>query len=611
MKRIKTNEDSFHRGTSIAVDENGVYHTPISFKKLVTPVDIKCPSCLNELIPRVNGKQNAPHFAHKSNNVCNGETSYHRIAKEMIKQNLNLITFTNKCKICNCTRTKKFNDGEISHLEQLINPYRIDVGVNNPQTNEICGAIEILHTHKIDDIKSKNIQSSIGNVFEVKTDVILRGDLHLFSELTCLKCLPGLKPKCIEKPVINNTTNTLENDEAVRKKFLALKIKPGKVDVLQGTAGSGKTTLLEGLVNRNKDQHILYMCYNKELSEDASKRFEKYPNVDVCTIDSIWYRLFDTHVNSLKTKKLLNDCNLKYKVYFTDVLRGKISVSEIKDEKVKIYITEKLKDDSWWHFDLLPKKLHDEYNDVVSEYFNQFHLVIIDEAQDMKPMTSKIISTIVHKVSHVIYAGDPDQQLYKFSGAINSMENTGASENDIHTLERTFRFGMDICDFINIAGVNRYKTTSGKSVPNTPIILDSEFIFEKNISYTYIFRSVRQMVMTAERFAKKGIRVKINFSKRIAKLRKEKKLVDKSISVDDQNFNWLKSLSDEEIDNLKILFEKSDSGTGHIVTFDTVHGMKGREEDVVRVAKEIISEEDRNIRNVALTRSRKLLVLDS
>ena len=36
MKRIKTNEDSFHRGTSIAVDENGVYHTPISFKKLAT-----------------------------------------------------------------------------------------------------------------------------------------------------------------------------------------------------------------------------------------------------------------------------------------------------------------------------------------------------------------------------------------------------------------------------------------------------------------------------------------------------------------------------------------------------------------------------------------------
>ena len=125
MKRIQTNEDPFHRGTSIAVDDNGVYHTPISFKKLDTPVDIKCPSCLNELIPRVNGKQNAPHFAHKSNHACNGETSYHRIAKEMIKQNLNLITFKNKCQICNCTRTKKFNDGEISHLEQLINPYTV------------------------------------------------------------------------------------------------------------------------------------------------------------------------------------------------------------------------------------------------------------------------------------------------------------------------------------------------------------------------------------------------------------------------------------------------------------------------------------------------------
>lgn len=44
-----------------------------------------CPNCGNEMIPKL-GEVNAPHFAHKVECACNGESYLHRVAKEKFKE---------------------------------------------------------------------------------------------------------------------------------------------------------------------------------------------------------------------------------------------------------------------------------------------------------------------------------------------------------------------------------------------------------------------------------------------------------------------------------------------------------------------------------------------
>ena len=79
-------------------------------KQIVSAIDLAghtitekytCISCENELTAKVNGKKLAPHFAHKIQIECNGETYLHKLAK---------LTFYN-------TYIKCINDGKPYTIE--------------------------------------------------------------------------------------------------------------------------------------------------------------------------------------------------------------------------------------------------------------------------------------------------------------------------------------------------------------------------------------------------------------------------------------------------------------------------------------------------------------
>ncbi len=54
---------------------------PVRFRKEQFPQGFRCVGCGEPMIPRTDGSKKRPHFAHKGDTTCNGETYLHQLAK--------------------------------------------------------------------------------------------------------------------------------------------------------------------------------------------------------------------------------------------------------------------------------------------------------------------------------------------------------------------------------------------------------------------------------------------------------------------------------------------------------------------------------------------------
>ena len=604
---------------SLAVCGDEKYYTPSDVKNAQEVPKLFCPECLEEIIPKVNGLIRSPHFSHKSGSACSGgggESYYHRFAKQKVSDNISAYTFTNTC-ICGDISHGRFDDDHTTQLEQVIRPFYVDVGVSKLGT--LVGVIEILHTSAMNSYKISTLYEKTDYLFEVSAKSIIEEENYdLQSSISCKKCSTPKREE-VHSYDISDTSQVLLEDADTRDRFCDIKFSQGSRIILKGTAGSGKTTLLVKLCNRNNTKKKMYMCFNNALCIEMTDKFAHCPNISVINFDSLWYDIFN--MNLFKIKNLnakIYDWQLKYIEEINNVLDGHISINDIQDTVIREYVDSKLKDLSWWNFKRLAKDIYDKCKIEIQDRFRDIDVVIVDEAQDMQPTTSKIIMEIINEVTCVIYAGDPDQQLYTFSGAINVMGKIVTDDVNIYTLHRTFRFGNSVCNFVNSSNVNQYTTVPGEDVSNTAIIRGYEFMrWDKNVPYTYIFRSVASMVKTAEAMAKNNRTIDIDFEKRIKQLRSEKTLMkeavenNQEITLSNSTKTWLSNLGYDEISKLSILFKESQETNGHIVTFATVHAMKGKQDMITRIHQEVIAEKDTNIVNVALTRSSRLLVIDT
>jgi len=245
----------------------------------------------------------------------------------------------------------------------------------------------------------------------------------------------------------------------------------------------------------------------------------------------------------------------------------------------------------------------------------------VDEGQDL----SRAMIKLVHSVGAgkmVVYSGDPNQSIYQFTGNVNVVDYLDAMKLSYKKwqLHATFRFGMDVCDFVNKRNLSSYVTVphrgnarlttiervrDGETVKGPHVILGGNW-------KTLLDAAVRSLD------AGRDVRMDAGVVTELTRCAKAGWATSKA---------WLfKQVPRERV--LAILSrvnrEGAEGGEGGVGTssnsegvagddpvfLSTVHGFKGCEHDHVRVMRCVLQRQrDSTLIYVAVTRARKTLYL--
>lgn len=244
---------------------------------------------------------------------------------------------------------------------------------------------------------------------------------------------------------------------------------------IEALAGTAKTTTLVEYAKNYPNKKFIYLCFNKSIQEEASKRFPI--NTLVKTFNSIAYNYFfgecgydnSKFVTYIRRQKLYeifgekgNRNNLRAAIKYMEFwFTKKIDLSlDIKDIQ-KFILTEK-------HTSIVEvKKLcdmilkerfsktsrigydHDtylKYFQINKIKFSGFDYILFDESQD----SNAILTDIVYNQDiQKIFVGDNHQAIYQFRGAKNELSKFLNNCKNKFTLTQTFRFGNNLAELVS------------------------------------------------------------------------------------------------------------------------------------------------------------------
>jgi len=420
-------------------------------------------------------------------------------------------------------------------------------------------------------------------------------------------------------------------DDINRKYINTHKLSNNEIIGIKAVAGGGKTTTLLELSKIHNQKKILYIAFNKSLINEIKDKIKKQniKNMNPCTFDALLYKLY---INKKNQQPNIQDIKPQFIGNIVPFLKGKPyrvreyyckhlknfcnDASENNIEKYSINNTGEKKK---LLIDLWSKVLNDELvtfetirkiayiNHWFKDYIDSnYDMIMIDETQDFDMIMLQMLlnDTTIPK----IFVGDNMQAIYQFRGCINAFEYL-PSNSLIIEFYSTFRIGNPACDEIR----NKFNQCHiiSKSKNSTRFVNS----FDDNEKYVYLFRSWRILLLTAEKTNKIWIN---SFDKKINEIKNlHNKLINyKNFDIDENTYEddlpkFLKSISAEELENLLnnitnnlVDFKES------LIKFYTVHSYKGLEDDNIRLANDININEDVNIYYVAITRSKKKILMD-
>jgi hypothetical protein len=232
-------------------------------------------------------------------------------------------------------------------------------------------------------------------------------------------------------------------------------------------------------------------------------------------------------------------------------------------------------------------------------------MVMIDETQDFDLMMLRMLldDTTIPK----IFVGDPKQSIYKWRGCINGFEYM-PTDSLILEFYSTFRIGEPACESIR----QKFDDCWMISKSGGETELSSELSFDEGVPYTYLFRTWRLLLTTAETIPAIWI---TGLDKKLDTIRKQHEILHKGYTFDDDEFEddlplFLKSIT---VDQLEAMIARIEA---NVVTKEratcklyTVHSYKGLEDDNIRLANDIRID-DENLYYVALTRGKEYILED-
>ena len=409
-----------------------------------------------------------------------------------------------------------------------------------------------------------------------------------------------------------------------------------EIMAIKSVAGSGKTTTLLELAKIHNNKKILYLAFNKSLITEITSKIkkQKITNLFPSTFHSLAYNAYISNKNrepditELRPQSIHNIIPwfkgkpFEIRKHYVDLYikfcrqptysnpKEFIDVEIGKDKPLLNSLWNKTLLNQFITFDSLIKLCL--INKWLKNYIDKtYDMIMIDETQDFDIMMLNMIlnDTTIPK----IFVGDPMQSIYKWRGCINGF-NYLPNTSLIIEFYSTFRVGDPACEIIR----KKFDNCWMISKSSNETILTHDLSTIKDEKYTYLFRSWKQLLKTAQTM--KNIWI-YNYEEQIEKMRKLHSILKTfDGNIDEEEFSddlpkFLKSLSKEDLEILISDIENNiTSKQDALCKFYTIHSYKGLEDNYIRIAndwdKSLDDDEGENLYYVALTRGMKIIIED-
>jgi len=440
-------------------------------------------------------------------------------------------------------------------------------------------------------------------------------------------------------------------------------------------AGSGKTTtLLHYAGTRDLNKTLLYLVFNKSAKEEADNKFRKagLRNVTVQTAHSLAYQ----KIMVLPTYTLCHKGHTTWDILVLLKITGddKFLLANHINKLVNAYCNSDI--ESIDDFDYLSnvgankdatgfinkhiafiskgaKKVWNMMKEAEIEVTHSFYLkmyqlskpqlkydyILFDEGQDASPV---MLNIFMNQKCIKVIVGDTHQQIYKWRGAVNSLE---CVDFPSYPLTKSFRFGKNIAALarnilkdknvdVEIDGIADYANPNINSeayISRTNICLLQEMIsFTNKNPHEEIFfeGNINSLIYTDEGVSIYDIINLFNFdfgrirNKFIKSFKNFSKLMKYTRQADDRELYVMCKLAEEYNNRLGLILKniKAQCVTDRddaVISFTTTHKAKGLEYDKVYLTEDFCTidpesnnkTEETNILYVAATRAKKEVIL--
>ncbi len=302
--------------------------------------------------------------------------------------------------------------------------------------------------------------------------------------------------------------------------------------VIKAGAGTGKTFTLRKRAEAHPKKRMLYIAYNRAIRDAAHNIF---PSNVVCktshqvSFAAIGHHYADRLVGNISFKQISNELGIKNWKLIKDVRETLANFLVSPDLQIsdhhcpRDFLPERMDENAiknvmnyrsntarlaeiLWQRMIDPRDdfpvLHDVHFKIyqlTKPNLGQYHSILIDEAQDSAPVVSAVFMTQEH--AQTLLVGDEDQQLYRFRGAVNSMESgLLAGAQQLH-LTKSWRFGANIA-----LAANSLLRLKPRIRPSLVGFRDDNLgVINTNDKHTVIFRTVMGVIDHAIQLVATGI----------------------------------------------------------------------------------------------------------
>lgn len=293
----------------------------------------------------------------------------------------------------------------------------------------------------------------------------------------------------------------------------------GRHLVVKAFAGCGKTSTLVAFAKQHPKVKMLYLAYNRAIRDEGSEKFPS--NVTCKTSHQLAFPSFGTRLQhklgnprltdiatllNSRNWTLVRDAQAVLNAFLSSALSEISPVNalmgmppedyaEASEQRIEAALSGARQ---MWAAMIDPVHkfhcVHDAYLKLyqLSKPQLAYEVILFDEAQDSNPVTAAIVA---NQSARKIFVGDKWQQIYRWRGAENALDQQIEQGADVMHLSNSFRFGP------MIAGVaNAILKQQGETLPLVGLgpkdRVATKLPFGEN-QYTILNRTVVGVIMTA------------------------------------------------------------------------------------------------------------------
>lgn len=379
-------------------------------------------------------------------------------------------------------------------------------------------------------------------------------------------------------------------DKATREAFARIDFVAGNIHMLAAPAGSGKTQCVIDLSSQIvtvQYQKVLVLTYNKKASVDGADRTKGAPGICWKTVDSV---VWDLYKSELKEEQVVDMKDMKMmQAVSSRVLKRHVSEREVKGFMRKLRVAcetgvvEGLRGAAkavfdagmrgeWWSYAIL--RLRALGNPLWTTSLQEYGTIIVDEAQDLNLVMIKLLRKL-YADHMLVFVRDSSQKIYTFNHCVDIARHIDEPHTD-WTLRLTYRFGQQVCDYIERHGLSQTQTFPAPGVPDTQIhYVPDDYIVPGK--HTVIMAGWKNILEMGDKCARAGRKVCIDEEKK-------KELLSEDPAVISKNAYLFDSIDRERVLSILSRLDGSDDDPD-LISLGTVHGAKGLQYGVVRVCQ--------------------------